>query len=64
LADPDKSYRQKLAATHLAGTIPVVLVVDRYGDIAETFEVDAVHAFPEPVKILEALEFVEHQCPE
>jgi len=64
LADPDESYRQKLAKAHLAGTNPVVLIVDRYGDIAEVFEVDAAHAFPDPTQILEALEFVEHQCPE
>jgi peroxiredoxin len=64
LADPDEKYRQKLAAAHLAGTNPVVLVVDRYGDIAEVFEVDAAHAFPDPTQVLEALEFVEHQCPE
>ncbi|MCI0698740.1 peroxiredoxin family protein [candidate division KSB1 bacterium] len=64
LADPDESYRQKLAAAHLAGTKPVVLIVDRYGDIAEVFEADAAHAFPDPRQILEALEFVELQCPE
>jgi peroxiredoxin len=64
LADPDESYRKKLAVAHLAGTKPVVLVVDRYGDIAEAFEVDAAHAFPDLRQILEALEFVEHQCPE
>jgi peroxiredoxin len=64
LADPDESYRKKLAGAQLAGTKPVVLVVDRYGDIAEVFEVDAAHAFPHAAQILEALEFVEHQCPE
>ncbi len=64
LADPDESYRQKLAEAYLVGTNPVVLVVDRYGDIAEVFEVDAAHAFPDPEQVLEALEFVEHQCPE
>jgi peroxiredoxin len=63
-ADPDESYRQKLAVAHLAGRIPVVLVIDRYGDIAEIFEVNAAHAFPDPTQILNALEFVEHQCPE
>ncbi len=64
LADPNESYREKLAAAHLAGTNPVVLIVDRYSDIAEVFEVDAAHASPDPAQILEALEFVEHQCPE
>ncbi len=64
LADPDESYREKLVEAHLPGTNPIVLVVDRYGDIAEVFEVGAAHAFPDPAQILEALEFVEHQCPE
>jgi hypothetical protein len=62
LADPEESYRQKLVAAHLTGTNPVVLVVDRFGDIAEVFEVDAAHAFPSSQQILSALEFVEHQC--
>lgn len=64
LADADNHYRGKLAQAEVVGTNPVVLIVDRYGDIAEVFEVDAAHAFPSSQQILSALEFVEHQCPE
>jgi peroxiredoxin len=32
LADPNDSYRKKLMKINLAGTNPVLLIVDRYGD--------------------------------
>jgi peroxiredoxin len=64
LADPDHIYRKKLADMQLAEINPVVQIVDRFGDIAEIFQLDASHTFPTSTEILSVLEFVEHQCPE
>lgn len=64
LADPHGALLAKLHAAGFAHTNTPLLIVDRYGEIAEVYESARPHAFPSEEKILEALEFVERQCPE
>ncbi len=63
LVDAQHVLLEKLRAQAIAHTHTPVLIVDRYGEIAEVFEASP-HVFPPEEKLLEALEFVERQCPE
>lgn len=64
LADPYGALLAKLHAASFAHTDTPLLIVDRYGEIDEVYESARPHVFPPEEKILEALEFVERQCPE
>lgn len=63
LVDAQSALLEKLRAQAIAHTHTPVLIVDRYGEIAEVLETSP-HVFPPEEKLLEALEFVERQCPE